>query len=71
MNVTSQDGLSAFVMNVSGRYCASDKNFMGSFEVDPQRITGAFNQRLTGGSGTLEFSRNTYTMVLYGVLLYE
>jgi hypothetical protein len=71
MNITGDDGFSTFVMKVSGRYCPKDDNFVGSYEVDPDRITGSFNQRLSGGSGMVEFSRSTDTVVLYGVLLYE
>ncbi len=71
MNVTGEDGFSMFVMKVAGQYCPKDDHFMGSYEVDPERITGTFNQHLTGGSGMLEISRNTDTVVLYGVLLYD
>ncbi|HVP42903.1 MAG TPA: hypothetical protein VMS96_05695 [Terriglobales bacterium] len=71
MNITGEDGFSAFVMKISGRYCPGDEDFLGSYEVDANRITGTFNQHLTGGSGVLEFSRHTETVVLYGVLLYE
>ncbi len=71
MSITGEDGFSAFVMKIEGRYCPQDENFLGSYEVDAERITGTFNQHLTGGSGMLEFSRNTETITLYGVLLYE
>ncbi len=71
MNVTGEDGLSAFVMKISGQYCPQDDHFMGSYEVDADRITGTFNQHLTGGSGMLEISRSTDTVVLYGILLYD
>jgi len=71
MNVTGEDGLSTFVMKVRGRYCREQDNFVGSYEVDPERITGTFNRQLAGGSGVVEFSRSTDTVVLYGVLLYE
>lgn len=71
MNVTGEDGFSAFVMKISGQYCPQDDHFMGNYEVDPDRITGTFNQHLSGGSGMLEVSRSTDTVVLYGVLLYD
>ena len=71
MNLTADDGVSAFVMKVAGRFCPKEQNFVGSYEVDPERITGAFNQHLSGGSGTVQFSHATDTMVLYGVLLYD
>ena len=71
MNVTGEDGVSAFVMKISGQYCPKDDHFMGSYEVDADRITGTFNQHLTGGSGMLEISRSTDAVVLYGVLLYD
>lgn len=71
MTVTGEDGLSAFVMKVSGRYCADEGKFTGNYEVDADRITGAFNQHLTGGSGMVDISRSTDSMVLYGVLLYD
>ncbi len=71
MTFSKDDGLSSFVLEVSGQYCAEDRNFLGSYEVDPNRITGEFNNRLTGGSGTIQFSESTSTLVLYGVVLYE
>jgi hypothetical protein len=71
MNLTGEDGLSAFVMKISGQYCPKEDHFMGNYEVDPDRITGIFNQHLTGGSGMVEISRSTDSVVLYGVLLYD
>lgn len=71
MNITGDDGFSTFVMKVTGRYCPKDDNFLGSYEVDPKRITGTFNQHLSGGSGMVEFSGNTDTVVVYGVLIYD
>ncbi len=71
MNITGEDGLSAFVMKISGQYCSKEDRFMGNYEVDPDRITGTFNQHLTGGSGMVEISRSTDSVVLYGVLLYD
>ena len=70
-NITGEDGVSTFVMKVSGNYCPDDEHFLGSYEVDANRISGTFNQHLTGGSGMLEISRSTETVVLYGVLLYD
>ncbi len=71
MKITGEDGVSAFVMKIAGRYCPQEQNFLGSFEVDADRITGTFNQHLTGGSGTLEFSSHTETVTLYGILLFD
>jgi len=71
LTFTKDDGVSSFVMNVSGQFCATEQHFLGSFEVDVNKMTGEFNERLSGGSGTLQFSSSTSTVVFYGVLLYE
>ncbi|MBZ5647198.1 MAG: hypothetical protein LAN37_08260 [Acidobacteriia bacterium] len=71
LGITKGDGLSSFVLKVSGQFCPGERNFLGSYEVDANRISGEFNNRLTGGSGTVQFSESTETVVLYGVLLYE
>lgn len=71
LDIAKPDGLSRFVMKVTGEFCASERNFLGSYEVDAKRISGEFNDHLTGGSGTVQFSESTEAVVLYGVLLYE
>ncbi len=71
MDVTAEDGFSTFVLKISGRYCPKDEDFIGNYEVDSDRITGTFNPRLTGGSGILQFSRSTDSLILYGVLVYD
>ncbi len=71
LEMAKQDGLSRFVMKVTGRFCPGEKNFLGSYEVDLSRISGEFNGHLTGGSGTVQFDETTEAIVLYGVLLYE
>lgn len=71
LTFTRDDTISSFVLNVSGQFCSKEQHFLGTYEVDPNKITGDFNDHLSGGSGTLQFSYSTSTVVLYGVLLYE
>jgi len=71
LGITKEDGLSSFALKVSGQFCPGERSFLGKYEVDPSKISGEFNNHLTGGSGAVEFSESTETVVLYGVLLYE
>jgi hypothetical protein len=58
-------------MSISGRLCAPNGDFVGTYTVDAHKITGEFNPWLTGGSGTLQFSNNDNTVLLQGVLLFQ
>lgn len=71
LGITKEDGLSSFAMKVSGDFCPGERSFLGKYEVEPDKISGELNNHLTGGSGTVQFSESTETVVLYGVLLYE
>ena len=71
LTFTKDDQVSSFVMNVSGQFCSREQHFLGTYEVDVNQLTGDFNAHLSGGSGTLQFSNSTSTVVFYGVLLYE
>ena len=71
MSFTRDDTFSTFVMTISGRLCMPKGDFVGTYTVDNHRITGEFNPRLAGGSGTLQFSNDDNSVLLEGVLLFQ
>ncbi len=71
MHFTSDDGVSAFVLNISGQYCASTESFLGTYNLDPSSVAGKFSNHVQGGSGMMQFSGKTNAVVLNGALLYR
>ncbi len=69
LRFTSDDGVSAFALNVSGQYCAATHSFLGSYNLDPSSVMGKFSKHVTGGSGMMQFSSNTNALILNGALL--
>lgn len=66
-------GGSSFRMSVIGQFCISESGgtFRGTYEVDKITVAGGFQGRIKGGSGTVEFSNTSNTVLLYGVLLHD
>jgi hypothetical protein len=73
LTFSTDGGGSSFRMNVIGQFCISESGgtFRGSYEVDRISIAGGFLGRIKGGSGTVEFSDSSNTVILYGVLLHD
>ncbi len=66
-------GGSSFRMDVIGQFCISGSGgtFRGTYEVDKITVAGGFQGHIKGGSGTVEFSNTSNTVLLYGVLLQD
>lgn len=73
LTFSKDNGGSTFVMNVIGQFCISEGggNFRGTYEVDKITASGGFLGHINGGSGTVEFSYVSKTVILYGILLQE
>jgi len=71
LTITASDEFSRLVTKVAGRFCPKTQQFIGTYEVDGERITGEYSGRIGGGSGTVQFRHDSNTLELDGVLLYE
>jgi hypothetical protein len=71
LHFTSDDGVSALALNISGQYCANTQAFLGTYNLDPSSVTGKFSKHVNGGSGMMQFSSSTNAIVLNGALLFH
>ncbi len=71
MRFASDDGVSAFALNISGQYCPGKQSFLGTYNLDPSSVTGRFSNHVKGGSGMMQFSGETNAVVLNGALIYR
>lgn len=73
LTFSKDSGGSSFRMTVIGQFCISESGgtFRGTYEVDKITVSGGFLGHIKGGSGTVEFSNASNTVLLYGVLLHD
>jgi hypothetical protein len=72
LTFTREDGVSSFTLSLSVTRTANHEarpNYLGTFEVNlASPPLGTFAGRVSGGSGVIELSRQSYLMVLSGLL---
>ena len=73
LTFSKDGGGSSFRMNVIGEFCIAETGgtFRGTYEVDRITVAGGFQGQIKGGSGTVEFSNTSNTVLLNGVLLHD
>jgi hypothetical protein len=73
LTFSKDSGGSSFRMSVIGQFCISESGgtFRGTYEVDRITVSGGFQGYIKGGSGNVEFSNASNTVLLYGVLLQD